>query len=128
MKNGLILETADTIDREASDVWFRPGVLGRQKGVRQPESIVRAKSRRRTARWRAQNDQARRPEAATIAMALLRAVVSVRRLDLSVEEHGIVGAALVELHAQGYSLGEVLTVCRRLRRRVLAEGGGRAGS
>ncbi|WP_354133083.1 hypothetical protein [Bradyrhizobium sp. RT9a] len=118
-----ITESVQSIDQETKEVWFRGGVLARRKGVRQPEAIVRAKSRRRTARWRAKNDQARRPEAATIGMALLRAVVSAKRIDLSAEEQGIVGAALVDLHRQGYALREVLAVCRRLRRRVLAEGG-----
>lgn len=59
-------------------------------------------------------------------MALLIAVVSARRLDLSIEERGIIGAALVDLHGQGYALREVLSVCRRLRRRVLSETSGPA--
>lgn len=58
-----------------------------------------------------------------MALALLRAVVSARLSDLSTEERGVIGAALVDLHDQGYSLREVLTVCRRLRRRVRSEGG-----
>lgn len=124
----IIEESVEAIDRETSEVWFRSGVIGRRKGARQPASIVRAKSRRRTARWRGGNDQARRPEAATIAMALLRAVVTARLAELSAEERGVIGAALVDLHRQGYAVSEVLTVCRRLRPRVLAEGGGRAGS
>jgi hypothetical protein len=122
MKN-VITESVESIDQETAATWFRSGVLGRRKGVRQPQSIVRAKSRRRTARWRAKNDQVRRPEAVDIGMALLRAVVSAERVELSAEERGLIGAALVDLHHQGYALREVLTVCRRLRGRVLAEAG-----
>lgn len=123
MKN-IIRESVEQIDREAAETWWRPGIPGaRVKGQRQPVEVVRAKNRRRTARWRAKNDEVRRPEAATIAMALLRAVVVARMSDLSAEERGVIGGALVDLHAQGYSLREVLGVCRRLRRRVLAESG-----
>ncbi|MBR0822406.1 hypothetical protein [Bradyrhizobium liaoningense] len=123
----IIEESVQSIDQETGEVWFRSGVLGRGRGIRQPEAMVRAKSRRRTARWRATNDRARRPEAATIAISLLRAVVSARLSELSAEERGIIGAALVDLHRQGYAVSEVLTVCRRLRRRVLADADGAAG-
>ncbi|MCW2079677.1 UNVERIFIED_ORG: hypothetical protein M2193_001852 [Bradyrhizobium japonicum] len=128
MSKALITQSVESIDQETAETWFRSGVLGRRKGVRQPEALVRAKSRRRTARWRAKNDEARRPEAVTVAMSLLRAVASARLSELSPEERGVIGAALVDLHDQGYSLREVLAVCRRLRRRVHSESGGSAGA
>jgi len=117
-------ETVESIDRERQETWWRPGVDGvRRKGVRQPAAVVKAKARLRTARWRVQNDQVRRPEAALIGMALLRALVGSDLSKLTKQEHGLVGVALVDLQQQGYSLPEVLKVCRRFRQRLLRENG-----
>lgn len=112
-------ETVESIDRERQETWWRPGVDGvRRKGVRQPAAVVKAKARLRTARWRVQNDQARRPEAIVVAMAFLRALVQSELRELTQLERGIVTRALVDLNEQGYSLHEVLNVCRRVRERV----------
>lgn len=112
-------ETVESIDRERQETWWRPGVDGvRRKGVRQPAAVVKAKARLRTARWRVQNDQARRPEAALIGMALLRALVGSDLGKLTEHERGLVGVALVDLQQQGYSIQEVLKVCRRFRQRL----------
>ncbi|MEY9878714.1 hypothetical protein [Bradyrhizobium sp. USDA 329] len=40
---------------------------------------------------------------------------------LTKQEHGLVGVALVDLQQQGYSLPEILKVCRRFRQRLLRE-------
>jgi hypothetical protein len=117
-------ETVESIDRERQETWWRPGVDGvRRKGVRQPASVVKAKARLRTARWRVLNDQARRPEANVVAMALLRALVQSELRELTERERGIVARALVDLQEQGYSLGEVLRVCRRVREQAFKENG-----
>lgn len=115
-------ETVEGIDRERQETWWRPGVDGvRRKGFRQPAAVVKAKARLRTARWRVQNDKARRPEAALIGMALLRALVGSDLGKLTKQERGLVGVALVDLQQQGYSLPEILKVCRRFRQRLLRE-------
>jgi hypothetical protein len=115
----------DSFDRERAEVWFRTGSYVRRKNVRQPEAVVKAKSRLRTARWRTQNDQ-QRPESGVIAMALLRALVCSPALSrLTADESGIVTDALVDLHKQGYSIGETLSVCKRLRKRLIAQKAGK---
>lgn len=55
-------------------------------------------------------------------MALLQALVRSDLRKLTEKDHGIVGAALIDLQEQGYALPEVLKVCRRVRKRVLREG------
>lgn len=56
-------------------------------------------------------------------MALLRALVGSDLGKLTEQEHGLVGVALVDLQQQGYSIQEVLKVCRRFRQRLLREDG-----
>lgn len=115
-----IQESVEAIDRDRQQVWFRDGTLLR-KGMRQPVDIVRAKTRRRTARWRAENDAAQRPEVSDIALALLHALLRSNLRDLTADERTLVGAALIDLHQRGYKLSEVLHVCKRVRRRLVSE-------
>jgi hypothetical protein len=56
-------------------------------------------------------------------MALLRALVQSELRELTERERGIVARALVDLQEQGYSLGEVLRVCRRVREQAFKENG-----
>jgi hypothetical protein len=120
MKNKGLFISVDEIDRERRMEWGRNGVFTRRKGIRQPAEIVRAKSRARASRWRYENDKARRPETVDVAMALLRSLVRTSP-DLDSFEQGIVRDALLDLHKAGYRLPEVMTVCKRMRERVLAE-------
>jgi hypothetical protein len=110
------------LDREKAEVYFRSGLFARRKGQRQPAEVVKAKSRVRTASWRVENDRAARPEAVDVANALLRAMVS-RHDPESIDpaDRSIIGAALTELIQTGYDLNQIKAVCRRLRKRVLAE-------
>jgi hypothetical protein len=118
----------ELIDSSTEAELFRTGEFARRKGVRQSIDIVRAKTRRRTAAWRMRNDRVQRPEASVVAMALLRALVSSPALGrLTEDEHGIVAAALIDLHSCGYSIREVLAVCKRLRKRTREEKTSRPG-
>ncbi|MBB5046963.1 hypothetical protein HNR60_001712 [Rhodopseudomonas rhenobacensis] len=77
----------------------------------------KAKSRLRVAGWRLQNDQLRRPEAAVIAMALLKAVCTAEQKDFDEASGRILAVALLDLHGRGYRLSEAREVMRRLRKR-----------
>jgi hypothetical protein len=83
--------------------------------------VVKAKSRVRAARWRTENDKARRPETSDVANALLRAMVRMHDVE-SVEpaDRSIVGAMLLDMIEAGYDLNQVKAVCKRLRKRLLA--------
>lgn len=113
--------SVESIDNERELTWFRTGSYSRRKGARQPKEVIKAKSRARTSRWRAMNDQAERPEASDIAMALLHALLRSNLRALTGDERTLVGAALIDLHKQGYKLSEVLHVCKRVRRRLVGE-------
>jgi hypothetical protein len=99
----------------------RPSV-GRRARRRLDPAIVKAKARARAAAWRNDLDRRGRPEIATIGMAMVRALVSARRNDLTSGDMDIVGRALVDLREAGYDLGETLTVLRRLRDKVEKHG------
>jgi hypothetical protein len=121
MKKALYKSVSD-LDRERSEVYFRTGVFARRKGQRQPAEVVKAKSRVRAARWRSENDRVRRPETADVALFMLRALVRLHDLDnIDPEDRTLVGSALTEMLAAGYDLDQIQAVCRRLRKRVLAE-------
>ncbi|SIO37372.1 hypothetical protein SAMN05443247_04556 [Bradyrhizobium erythrophlei] len=114
------------LDREKAEVYFRTGLFARRKGVRQPAEVAKAKGRVRAARWRSENDSAGRPETADVALALLRSLVRLHdqesiEVALSVAEMNVVQGMVGELTDAGYRLEEIKVVCKRLRRRVLAE-------
>src|ERR1700730_11422331 len=121
-KKSFMYQTVDDLDRERSEVYFRTGEIARRKGQRQPAEVVKAKSRVRAARWRSENDRVRRPETADVALFMLRALVRLHDLDnIDPEDRTLVGSALTEMLAAGYDLDQIQAVCRRLRKRVLAE-------
>ena len=119
-------QTIEDLDRERQETFFRSGLFARRKGVRQPAEVVKAKSRLRSARWRTENDRVCRPESGDVAMALLRSLVRLHDQDsivtaLSTAEWNVVRGMVAELTEAGYHLEEIKAVCRRLRKRVLAE-------
>jgi hypothetical protein len=122
MSKKAVYQTVDEIDRERLEVWGRSGVFARRKGCRQPAAVVKAKSRMRAARWRSENDRVRRPETAEVALFLLRAMVRLHDPDnIDPEDRTLVGSALTEMLTAGYDLNQIQAVCRRVRKRVLAE-------
>lgn len=81
----------------------------------------RARDRLRTASWRTENDQLKRPEANVIGMALLKAVCTASAGDFDADSTSILSTALLDLHRRGFALTEVKEVMRRLRIRYKAE-------
>jgi hypothetical protein len=80
-------------------------------------AVTKAKDRFRTAGWRSRNDQLRRPEANTIAMALLKALCTAESVEqIDGKSAGILTKALLDLEARGFSLAETKAVMRRLRK------------
>jgi hypothetical protein len=76
------------------------------------------KDRLRTAAWRNEQDQLRRPEAAVIAMARLKALCTIESVEQVDEKTaGILTKALHDPEARGFSLAETKAVMRRLRKR-----------
>jgi hypothetical protein len=59
----------------------------------------------------------RRPEAQVVANALLKALCRLGKDDIDPASSRILGDALLDLHADGYSLSETKEVVRRLRKR-----------
>jgi hypothetical protein len=81
-------------------------------------ALRKAKDRLRTAAWRNEQDQLCRPEAAVIAMALLKALCTSESVEQIDEKSvGILTKALHDLEARGFSLVETRAVMRRLRKR-----------
>jgi hypothetical protein len=125
-KKSFLYQTVDDLDRERHQVWGRSGVFSRRRGVRQPPEVAKAKGRVRAARWRSENDRAGRPETVDVAMALLRSLVRLHDQEsietaLSTAEMNIVRGMVAELTEAGYQIEEIKAVCKRLRKRVLAE-------
>ena len=89
---------------------------------RTSDELRKAKDCLRAAAWRCQQDQRRRPEAAVVAMALLKALCTVENQEqVDGRSAGILTAALLDLHDRGFSIAEVNAVMRRLRKRWLQE-------
>ncbi len=79
--------------------------------------VRKARDRLRTASWRAQQDSKRRPEAAVVAMALLKAVCLTESAAVDARSGMIISAAMIDLHERGFSLSETMAVVRRLRKK-----------
>jgi hypothetical protein len=81
-------------------------------------ALRKAKDRLRTAAWRNEQDQLRRPEANTIGMAILKVICTAESVD-QFDENSVVilTKALQDLEARGFSLVETKAVMRRLRKR-----------
>jgi hypothetical protein len=100
---------------------YRPdGRFIRDRGRRPPE-IVRAQGRIRTAAYRNALDRRCAPTTQQIAMAMVTALVTSRTDELTVADKGILGKALVDLHARGFDLKEAKAMLRRLRNRLVDE-------
>lgn len=94
---------------------------GRRERTRQPVEIRKAKSRLRTAAWRANLRQRRRPETNIVAIAFLVSLIAVaRKARCEVEDLPETKAAFeqtfVAMQRQGYAVPEVMAVVRRLAR------------
>jgi hypothetical protein len=61
-------------------------------------------------------DKIRQPEAGTIGMELLKAICTAEN-SLDTASAGILQTALLDLQQRGFAVAEVLTVCKRLRKR-----------
>jgi len=92
--------------------------LVKNRGGRPPE-IVKAQGRIRTAAWRNNLDRRCAPTNAQIGQALVLALVTSSFDDLTQADRGIVGRALVDLNARGFSVREAQGMLRRLRNRLV---------
>jgi hypothetical protein len=114
------------IDMERRALWTRCGSFSKKQGKRpvQPPEIRKANDRARAARWRCKNDKLRRPETATVAMALLKAFVMQFSKTAAVtdEAQGLIAAMMAALLEEGYKYTEVMEVMKRLRKRLREEG------
>jgi hypothetical protein len=115
-------QTIEELDRERSEVFFRTDVFARRKGCRQPAEVVKAKARVRAARWRTENDRVGKPETSDVALALFMAMVRLHDLEsVNPEDRSIIGLMLADLTGRGYDLKQIRAVCKRARKRALAE-------
>ena len=103
---------------------YRPGDgHAVKRRSRQDPEITRAKTRMRTARYRVGLDRRAAPTTAQIGMALVVALATSRLEALTDGDRGLVGRALVDLQARGFSIDETREMLRRLRKRILGPQG-----
>jgi hypothetical protein len=91
-------------------------VRARRKGLH--PDVIRAQARVRVAAWRNRQDAARIPTTAQIGMAMIVALATARQSQLTEEDRGLVGRALVSLQERGFSVVETKAVLARLRDRI----------
>ncbi|MCA6098167.1 hypothetical protein [Bradyrhizobium australafricanum] len=104
-------------DRPDAQV-FKPKKMGR----RVPVEIVRAQTRLRSAAWRNRMDSRAAPDAREIGMALVHALITSRLSELTWTDRDLLGRALMDLHARGYSVVEAKQTLRRMRNRCVDPG------
>jgi hypothetical protein len=97
----------------------RPDGHAVKRSRRQDPAVVRAKTRLRTANYRNRLDQRRSPSTYQIAMSLLVALVTSKGDQLTDEDRGLVGRALLDLKGRGFSIRETLEMLRRLQNRLV---------
>lgn len=118
-----INEGVAAIDRSTGEFFPRNATRPRKRRVSkpaEPPEVRRAKSRRRTAAWRADNDRARRPETSIIQSYWLDALLETPGLDdVTTAQHEMVGRMLAALKANGYSVRETLGVLKKRRAALL---------
>lgn len=86
---------------------------------RQDPAIRKAKTRLRTAHYRARLDQRRSPATSVIGMALVAALVTAKRSEMSREDWNLVARALLDLQRRGFDLAEIKDTLQRFKRRVM---------
>ncbi|MDP2322808.1 MAG: hypothetical protein Q8N51_02135 [Gammaproteobacteria bacterium] len=109
---------------------YRPDAVFLKNRGRRPVEIVRAQGRIRTAAYRNALDRRGAPTSQQIGMALVAALVTARLDEITEADRGIVGRALVDLHARGFNVKEAQAMLRRLRNRLVdpADREGEAGN
>ncbi|WP_375312807.1 hypothetical protein WHZ77_05875 [Bradyrhizobium sp. A5] len=91
-------------------------------GRRVPKEIVRAQTRLRSAAWRVRMDSRAAPSSREIGMALVYSLITSRLSALTFTDEDIVGRALLDLQARGFSITEARNTLRRLRNRYVDPG------
>jgi hypothetical protein len=94
------------------------GQFIKDRGRRSVE-VVRAQGRIRTASYRNSLDRRGAPTSSQIGMALVMALVTSSEKDLIEADRGLLGKALVDLHARGFDLKEARSMLRRPRNRLV---------
>jgi hypothetical protein len=121
------VETVESIDRDRSVYLERAGARPVSRLMPTPlkpdKEVLRARGRRRTAAWRCRLDRRRAPESATVGLALLSAVVSLRKHELDGDTAKIVNIAFADLTSRGYDRREIEAVFRRFKRKIVDMGG-----
>lgn len=115
--------TAAEIDQSTAEYFTRDQDRPGRRRAAQPAEVRKAKSRRRVAAWRVDNDRQKRPESQVLARVALDALLlSLKSLDgVSVREHAVVSRLLVDLHAAGYDLSAVKRDLKRRWQKLHAE-------
>jgi hypothetical protein len=116
------IETVDSIDRDRRAHFERAGArpMSRITPVPAPTTteIIKARGRRRTAAWRYGLDRRRAPESAVVGLALLHAVVSLRKHELDADSAKIVDVAFSDLIGRGYARAEIEKVFYRFKEKI----------
>jgi hypothetical protein len=116
------IETVDSIDRDRRAHFERAGARPTSRITPVPaattKEIIKAQGRRRTAAWRCGLDRRRAPESAVVGLALLTAVVSLRKYELDPGVAKIVDIAFADLTSRGYERAEIEKVFYRFKRKV----------
>jgi hypothetical protein len=121
------VETVESIDRDRLAHFERAGARPLSRVMPAPpkpdKEVLKARGRRRTAAWRCRLDRRRTPESATVGLALLSAVVSLRKHELDGDTAKIVNRAFADLIVRGYDRREIEAVFRRFKSKVVDMGG-----
>jgi hypothetical protein len=116
------VKTVESIDRDRGVYFERTGARPVSRLMPVPlkpdKEVLKAGGRRRTAAWRCRLDRRRAPESATVGLALLSAVVSLRKHELDDDTAKIVNIAFADLTSRGYDRREIEAVFRRFKRKV----------
>jgi hypothetical protein len=127
-RQSTVARTVAGIRRSSAELFFRnddrPSTEFVPVRQREDPAIRRAKAQARTAAWRMEGDRLRRPEARDIGMALVSALVTSENLRFSMTDPELrfVEVALADLEARGFDRGQIQTVLRRLRNRLVDPG------
>lgn len=117
------VETMESIDRDRREHFERAGArpVSRLTPVRPAptKEVLKARGRRRTAAWRCSLDQRHAPESGTVGLALLAAVVSLRKHELDDNTAKIVVATFDDLMSRGYDRREIEKVFRRFKTKIV---------
>jgi hypothetical protein len=117
------VETVDSIDRDRHAHFERAGARPTSRIAATPapptKEIIKARGRRRTAAWRCGLDRRRAPESTVVGLALLTAVVSLRKHELDPGVAKIVNIAFADLIGRGYERAEVEQVFYRFKSKVV---------